>query len=133
MCGIAGGFNVPRGKIEQMCAHQSSRGPDFSGIKEIGNVIFGHTRLSIIDKSERSNQPIENYDGSLLMTYNGEVYNFDLEYSSDTRWIINTGIDLNHLNGMFAYAVYNRHEEEITLVRDRFGIKPLYYTHQKDF
>src|SRR6478736_5803533 len=108
MCSISGTWNLPKQYVEQMCAHQSSRGPDASGISQIDSVIFGHNRLSIIDKSERSNQPIENYDGSLLLTYNGEIYNYDLEYSSDTRWIINTGIDFNQMNGMFAFAVYNK-------------------------
>jgi len=141
MCGLAGGFNVPRGKIEQMCAHQSSRGPDNTGIKEIGNIIFGHTRLSIIDKSEAGNQPME-LKG--MLTYNGEIYNYDsVHYDNDSRWLINqlaykysSSIDdvLNGINGMFAFGWHSYFgEDEIIIARDRFGIKPLYYTHQKDF
>src|SRR6478609_4818916 len=141
MCGLAGGFNVPRGKIEQMCAHQSSRGPDNTGIKEIGNIIFGHTRLSIIDKSEAGNQPME-LKG--MLTYNGEIYNYDsVHYDNDSRWLINqlaykysSSIDdvLYGINGMFAFGWHSYFgEDEIIIARDRFGIKPLYYTHQKDF
>lgn len=133
-----------------MCAHQSSRGPDNTGIKEIGNVIFGHTRLSIIDKSDGGNQPMTDLLGDQMITYNGEVYNFQQygNYSTDTRAVLSwiTSKDkfdefLNELNGMFAFAYYEKEDdydgiegyEKIFLVRDRFGIKPLYYTHQKDF
>jgi len=140
MCGLAGGFNVPRGKIEEMCVHQSSRGPDNTGIKEIGNVIFGHTRLSIIDKSERSNQPLSNEKS--MMTYNGEIYSGLDVSQSDTLALWNTELlikfgenefsrGLNSINGMFGIAWYEN--DVIYLIRDRFGIKPLYYTHQKDF
>lgn len=126
-----------------MCAHQSSRGPDNTGIKEIDKVIFGHTRLSIIDKSEASNQPLF-YDLSHeMLTYNGEIYNYkDLQVnycvSSDT-WALFKSLSecyiledlFNELNGMWSFAYFDG--DQIYIVRDRFGIKPLYYTHQKDF
>jgi asparagine synthase (glutamine-hydrolysing) len=140
MCGIAGGFNLSREIADKMCAHQNSRGPDSSGIKEIGNVIFGHTRLSIIDKSERSNQPLSNEKS--MMTYNGEIYSGLDVSQSDTLALWNTELlikfgenefsrGLNSINGMFGIAWYEN--DVIYLIRDRFGIKPLYYTHQKDF
>lgn len=141
MCGIAGGYNVPRGTLEKMLAHQHSRGPDYTGIQKIGNVIFGHNRLAIVDRSEKSNQPIVEPDR--MLSYNGEIYNYDREYyPSDTvdlfhaiqpLWEAERKIaeTLNDLNGMFAFALYEN--DTILLVRDRFGIKPLYYTHQKDF
>jgi asparagine synthase (glutamine-hydrolysing) len=142
-CGIAGGMNVPRATVEKMLNHQNSRGPDYTGIQEIGKVIFGHNRLSIVDKSENGNQPMQT-DGSFLphyITYNGEIYNyndFKLGVSTDTKAILielsSWGIDsLNDFNGMFAFAWYDQWAGNIYLVRDRFGIKPLYYTHQKDY
>lgn len=137
MCGIAGGYNISLETVEKMCAHQSSRGPDNTGIKQIDNVIFGHNRLAIIDKSEESNQPLSLPKS--LLSYNGEIYNLDKGYKSDTLalwtalWGWNDEFEkiLNALNGMFAFAWFDG--EQIYLVRDRFGIKPLYYTHQKDF
>lgn len=145
MCGIAGGFNISRETVEKMCTHQSSRGPDNTGIKEIGKVIFGHNRLSIIDKSEDGNQPMLSNGG--MISYNGEVYNFkDFELitthfsETDTERIgylfscygVNSEA-INKLNGMFALSFYERGTETIYLVRDRFGIKPLYYAHQKNY
>lgn len=134
MCGIAGTVNLPREVIEKMVAHQYSRGPDNTGIYEVGNVIFGHNRLAIIDKSENGNQPM--MDGSDMLTYNGEIYNFNKEFSTDTAWVLDQlkiiGNNYNSLNGMFAFGYYNHGKKTVTLVRDRFGIKPLYYYHDKD-
>lgn len=143
MCGCVGGFNVPVETIGKMLTLQGSRGPDHVGIEKRDNVIFGHNRLSIIDKSERGDQPMI-YSG-LMITYNGEIYNYEeisvpgFYYSeTDTEVLLHYFYDhelnersLNGLNGMFAFGFHNGNE--ITLVRDRFGIKPLYYTHQKDF
>lgn len=145
-CAIAGGFNVPVETIGKMLTLQGSRGPDFIGISPPGastEVIFGHNRLAIIDKSEAGNQPMSSTIGDLL-TYNGEIYNADIDdfYTTDSKWLLYglPGPDgpeliqlLNNLNGMFAFAYHNEATHKITLVRDRFGIKPLYYTHQKDF
>lgn len=136
MCSISGGFNIPRETIFDMCERQSSRGPDNVGIEQIGNVIFGHNRLAIIDKSERSNQPFI-YSDSML-SYNGEIYSYDsANYASDTVYlwsqlgsaIFSNHLDsfLNTLNGMFTFSYYDG--DEIILVRDRFGIKPCYYWH----
>lgn len=140
MCGIAGIVNGDIHLMQKMLARQHSRGPDNTGIETIGNVIFGHNRLSIIDKSEESNQPVKN--GGLLI-YNGEIYNYNHAWKSDTLWINfelwdpykdkyedkYTSLFLNQLNGMFALGYFDG--DKIYLCRDRFGIKPLYYTKQK--
>lgn len=145
MCGIAGAFNLHPEVVQKMTEHQGSRGPDFFDIDAYGvrmDVIFGHSRLSIVDKSENSNQPIS--AGGLHLVYNGEVYNYDPKlYASDTqmilstlKWVTNDEVltkFCNSLNGMFAFAFYDEYTGNITLVRDRFGIKPLYYTVQKDY
>jgi asparagine synthase (glutamine-hydrolysing) len=138
MCGIAGAFNLSLETVTKMAVHQGSRGPDHMGFKKIDNVIFAHNRLSIIDKSERSNQPMSWVNGQML-SYNGEIYNYDQSEISDTEWLFKDLLfipdrfyeKLDRLNGMFAFAWYE--DGEIHLVRDRFGIKPLYYTHQKDY
>lgn len=153
MCGILGGYNLSRSTVEKMLAHQHSRGPDYTCLEKLGDfpfadppydskVYFGHNRLAIVDKSINGNQPMrwKNWD----IVYNGEIYNYkELNLygnvvTTDTEAILqhlwaNGSHNFNSLNGMFAFAIYDRFTQEITLVRDRFGIKPLYYTHQKDF
>lgn len=141
MCGIAGGYNVPVETIGKMLTLQGSRGPDNIGIEERDKVIFGHNRLAIIDKSGNGNQPM-GIDDLAMITYNGEIYNPDDlatdNHSTDTSALLycffrNDYLEkwINRVNGMFAFAYYE--ESQIFLVRDRYGIKPLYYTHQKDF
>ena len=134
MCGIAGGVNISHETVLRMLQHQHSRGPDNTGIAQRGNVIFGHNRLSIIDKSEQSSQPVNIFYRNLL-TYNGEIYNYNPNYASDTLWLYsaldeNLESVVNSLNGMFAFGYYDG--DKIYLVRDRFGIKPLYYYHNGD-
>lgn len=123
------------------------RGPDDSGtyISPDRKLGLGHRRLSIIDLSPAGHQPMEHSDGSLQIVYNGEIYNHkslrqELEKSgycyrshSDTETILNLyqkhGIQaLKHLRGMFALAIWEQSSGELTLARDRVGIKPLYYT-----
>jgi asparagine synthase (glutamine-hydrolysing) len=125
--------------MNQALAH---RGPDDEGTFVHEGVFLGHRRLSIIDLSKAGHQPMLSADKNLVLVYNGEVYNFrelrtqlgDYHYQSSTdsemvlaawkKW----GQDcVHHFNGMFAFALYDRIAEKITLVRDRFGIKPLYY------
>jgi asparagine synthase (glutamine-hydrolysing) len=103
---------------------------------------MGHVRLSILDLSSAANQPMAGADGRSLITYNGEVYNFrelaaefgirDLRSGSDTEVVLRAFERLGtnsfaRLNGMFAFAVYDRRAQKLWLVRDRLGIKPLYY------
>lgn len=105
---------------------------------------LGHRRLSIIDLSEAANQPFYSQDGRYVMIYNGEVYNFkELEEkyhiqprtSSDSEIILEAfakkGIEcINDFNGMFALAIWDKKEEELFLLRDRFGVKPIVYYHK---
>ncbi|HEX7905921.1 MAG TPA: asparagine synthase (glutamine-hydrolyzing) [Chitinophagaceae bacterium] len=145
MCGIAGfvsrKFN--RQQLQKMTDVLSHRGPDADGIfyDEANGVGLGHRRLSIIDLSSAANQPFYSADGRYVMIFNGEVYNYkevaekykiQPRTHSDTEIIIEAfakaGIDsINDLNGMFALVIWDRHTEKLYLVRDRVGIKPLYY------
>lgn len=148
MCGITITWNLDRSFTEKMCEHQSSRGPDRIGIQEFGDkIIFGHSRLSIIDKSEKGNQPmcaIDQNGYEYWITYNGECFNYlDLpvlpKQSTDTatilRFICDGDLDkkLNQLNGMFSFGFFDPEDQTIFLVRDRFGIKPLYFYQGKDY
>ncbi|MFS4455325.1 asparagine synthase (glutamine-hydrolyzing) [Maribacter sp. 2304DJ31-5] len=148
MCGIAGIYakeTVPdlRGRISKMNDSIAHRGPD-SGAYYIaqGRIALGHRRLSIIDLREVANQPMTSSNGNWNIVFNGEIYNFkeikeELSYpfgtDSDTEVIIaavqEKGIDwfLERANGMFTMALFNAATEDLYLVRDRLGIKPLYY------
>lgn len=152
MCGIAGflsyGDHFAETDLRKMTDRISHRGPDADGFFYDGKCGLGHRRLSIIDLSDRANQPMFSADGRYVIVYNGEVYNFqeigarikehntDADYkfrtSSDTEVILEGfakyGIEFVHqLNGMFAIAIYDTLQEELYLIRDRMGIKPLFY------
>jgi asparagine synthase (glutamine-hydrolysing) len=152
MCGIYGYLSLktsidPR-ILRSMGDTLRHRGPDDEGemIGDDGDssVGFGHQRLSIIDLSPAGRQPMSNRDGSIWITYNGEIYNFKIlreelerkgyqfRSNSDTEVIIHLyeelGIRcLERLNGMFAFALWDRHEKTLFLARDRIGKKPLHY------
>src|SRR6516162_8067899 len=155
MCGICGivNFNatepVDPSLIERMTSAQSHRGPDDHGYFVDGNVGLGHRRLSIIDLSG-GKQPIFNEDGSVVVVFNGEIYNYaDLTDSliskghqfrtrSDTETIVHAYEEygdecMRDFRGMFAFAVWDRRRKRLLLVRDRLGIKPVYYYTGKDF
>ncbi len=157
MCGIAGVFHADRARpvdpdtLVAMAAIQYHRGPDGFGWKTMDGVGMSHARLSIIDlDEERGRQPFVSRDGRWLLAQNGEFYDYkrlraDLTArgarfvtKSDSELVLHMaprlGIDatLEHLRGEFAFAVYDREEDELTLVRDRFGIKPLYYVATDD-
>jgi asparagine synthase (glutamine-hydrolysing) len=108
------------------------------------SVAFGHTRLSILDLSERGHQPMSNIDGSLWIVHNGEIYNYlelraeliskgyEFRSNTDTEVILNSyqewGSDcLNKFNGMWAFAIWDRRKRSLFCARDRFGVKPFYY------
>ncbi len=126
----------------------SHRGPDFSKIiyEENGNLALGHQRLSILDLSNNGNQPMKSRDEKIITIYNGEIYNYrelsreyniTLETRCDTELLTEffsrQDIDcLNKLNGMFSGVIYSKDKKTLTLFRDRFGIKPLFYTFTKD-
>ena len=150
MCGIAGilhldGQPADADILRAMTAAIAHRGPDSDGIWMNQSVGLGHRRLAIIDLSPAGHQPMITPDGRYALTYNGEIYNYaelhrDLRAQgvqfhsrSDTEVLLHAlarwGVEktLSRLNGMFAFALYDRHAQRLTLARDRFGVKPLYY------
>ena len=151
MCGIAGTLDLAHGlaSAEDLVADMTDllrhRGPDDAGLLVDGPVVLGHRRLSIIDLSAAGHQPMPAADGSLWLVFNGELYNYvelrdelrglghEFHTASDTEVLLaaytawGTGM-LEHLNGMFAFAIWDRNKDTLLLVRDRFGVKPLYYT-----
>ncbi|MFH1539294.1 MAG: asparagine synthase (glutamine-hydrolyzing) [bacterium] len=156
MCGIAGAlsfkgsrFAITEDYITRMRETMTHRGPDSAGtwVAGDGRVGLGHRRLSIIDLSEAAGQPMCNEDGTLWIAFNGEIYNHaeiraELEETGNHRWktdhsdtevILHAfeewGIDcLEKFRGMFAIALWDARSRELWLVRDRIGIKPLYYS-----
>ena len=145
MCGIAGIYGASdKTLVKRMCDKIIYRGPDEDGYYIDDKVSLGMRRLSIIDLSTGS-QPIFNEDESIVVVFNGEIYNFkelreDLERkghyfstNSDTEVIVHAyeeyGYEcLGRFNGMFAIALWDTNRKELFLARDRIGIKPLYYT-----
>ena len=148
MCGINGIYNHKslkdvENKVKLMNSLTKHRGPDYSNIYLDSSVCIGHNRLSIIDLDSKSNQPFISADENLVLSYNGEIYNFlelkkelsksyDFKTKSDTEVIIAAyslwGIEMVYkFNGMFSFALWDKSKEELFLCRDRFGIKPLYY------
>jgi asparagine synthase (glutamine-hydrolysing) len=149
MCGIAGQLNfdgrpVELARLESMATRLAHRGPDGSGVRAFGVAGLAHRRLKIIDLTDAARQPMANEDASVWMIYNGEIYNYkelrvELErtghrFASDTdsevivhgyeQW----GLDcLHHFNGMFAFALWDQRRQRLWLVRDRLGVKPLFY------
>ncbi|WP_319531596.1 N-acetylglutaminylglutamine amidotransferase [uncultured Cohaesibacter sp.] len=148
MCGICGeirfnGTEVPRQQIEAMTNCLVSRGPDAEGIHVRGNVGMGHRRLRIIDLSDASAQPFEDDVNDRVMVFNGCIYNYpelreelkalghSFKSHGDTEVIIKAwdqwGEDaIPRLQGMFAFVIFERRTGRTIMVRDRFGIKPLY-------
>lgn len=149
MCGIVGYFNLSLAEEErwpllrQMCDSIAHRGPDDAGYYADQSVGLGMRRLSIIDLSG-GHQPISNEDGSKQIVYNGEVYNFSelrrqleqqghcFSTASDTEVILHQYEQdgpacVERLNGMFAFAIWDKPTRTLFLARDRMGIKPLYY------
>ena len=147
MCGITGIYSkVEISKIDERINRMNNsiqhRGPNASGVYLNKNIALGHRRLSIIDTRDVANQPMHSSNENWHIVFNGEIYNFEeiksqLEYnfitSSDTEVILaavqEKGIDwfIAQSNGMFSIALYNSKSGELFLIRDRLGIKPLYY------
>lgn len=147
MCGIAGIISLDESIIAK--THQAHlltlldhRGPDDRGVFFTEKVLFGHTRLSIIDLSSNGHQPFKSADGQFVIVYNGEIYNyielrqelaqwFTFSTNTDTEVLLNAFIKwgsgcLDRLNGMFAFAVYDLATGNTFIARDRYGVKPLY-------
>src|SRR5579863_4254959 len=151
MCGIAGIFNkeepVQPDLIRRMTKSMSHRGPDAEGFFIDGELGFGHRRLSIIDLSEAANQPFEDASGRYIIIFNGEIYNYaeiqpslsDYPFRThgDTEVILAGYIkwgaeSLSRLRGMYTIVIWDKQERELFIARDRLGVKPLYYYHDKD-
>ena len=150
MCGIAGIFNA-NGEaaspviLRRMTDAIAHRGPDGEGFYFDSFVGLGHRRLAIIDLSPAGHQPMMTRDRDYVITYNGEVYNFqelrvelealghEFHSRTDSEVVLHAYIEwgeecLNRFNGMFAFALWDRRKQELFVARDRYGIKPFYYT-----
>lgn len=147
MCGISGFLcvdrSVGRDELERMTRAIAHRGPDASGVyfDEENGAALGHRRLSILDLSERANQPFYSEDKRFVIVFNGEVYNYreiaaELEIpmrtGSDTELVLEVFIKegascVQRFNGMFAFAIWDSLEKRMFIARDRLGIKPVYY------
>ena len=149
MCGITGIFEtrerreIPRAVLERMNESQHHRGPDDGRYHIEPGLGFGHRRLSIIDVAT-GQQPLFNEDGSVVVVYNGEIYNFQelipelvalghvFRTKSDTEVIVHAWeawgeACVDRFRGMFAFALWDRNQETLFLARDRLGVKPLHY------
>ncbi|HCF99608.1 MAG TPA: asparagine synthetase B, partial [Chloroflexi bacterium] len=148
MCGIAGVLSWDRPpEIEPLRAMTHAlrhRGPDAEGVVARGPVALGHRRLSIIDVSSSSNQPMHDDSGRFWIVFNGEIYNYrelrqelvssgaEFLTRSDTEVILEAYKHwgdgcTERLNGMFAFAIWDESQRRLFLARDRLGKKPLYY------
>ncbi|MGD9981247.1 MAG: asparagine synthase (glutamine-hydrolyzing) [Hyphomonadaceae bacterium] len=151
MCGIVGivegrGFEVPRGEFLAGLAAIRHRGPDDEGVWSGDGVTLGHRRLSIVDLSPAGHQPMLSACERYVITYNGEIYNYralrdELDEAALHNWrgesdtevllelIVREGVEaaLKKVDGMFAFALWDRREQRMFFARDRFGEKPLFY------
>lgn len=149
MCGIAGGTNLDESILDAMIRKVSHRGPDNISTEIDQNVYLAHSRLSIIDLSKNSNQPLWDTKRRVCIVFNGEIYNYKtlrkmliakgVEFNSegDAEVIVNLYLlygeeCLAYLDGIFAFCIWDKNKEELFLARDQFGTKPLYYTHTAD-
>ncbi|RYF78595.1 MAG: asparagine synthase (glutamine-hydrolyzing) [Cytophagaceae bacterium] len=147
MCGIAGIISRPNSVadpalVRLMTRSMSHRGPNAEGIWTDGQVALGHRRLSIIDLTDGANQPLADRTGRYVITYNGEIYNYQairqalagypFQTNSDTEVILAAyerwgTACLEHFNGMFAFAIWDQQTGQLFAARDRLGKKPFYY------
>ena len=154
MCGIVGQYcsgsdAASLAGLEKANLRQFSRGPDNGGSFAAGGLALGHRRLKIFDLSERAAQPMVDHALGLALTFNGAIYNFrDLRGELESRgyrfvsrsdtevllkaWHAWGAACLARLNGMFAFAIFERDSGKLFLARDRMGIKPLYYAKTRE-
>ena len=146
ICGKVGGAPVAEAEVLRMCDAIRHRGPDDWGTFVEGHAALGMRRLSIIDL-EGGHQPLTNEDGSIVIVFNGEIYNFEslhrelvarghrFRTRSDTEVLVHLYEDegermLERVRGMFAFAIWDRPRRRLLIARDHFGQKPLFYTEQ---
>ncbi len=147
MCGITGFINNTENTeavLGRMMDRIRHRGPDAEGKYIDSSIALGHRRLSIIDVSSQGDQPIFNEDGSLVIVFNGEIYNYrsireklieaghNFRTNTDTEVLVHGYEEygdklLNMLRGMFAFVIWDKNKQELFGARDYFGIKPMYY------
>ena len=149
MCGIVGVFNtngepISINVLRDMNNNMTHRGPDSEGYWSNSYIGFAHKRLSILDLSPLGHQPMESQDSRYIITFNGEIYNYReikrelmqkgyrFKSTSDTEVLLYAYAEWKEacvikLNGMFAFAIYDKQESLLFIARDRYGIKPLYY------
>ncbi len=147
MCGIFGAVNAKidiglAGKCTDRLTH---RGPDAGNVWQGEGCVLGHRRLSILDLSEKGSQPMSYLDGRYMIVFNGEIYNFlelrdrlaadgfSFNSDCDSEVLIAAYLKwgkacLDMFNGMWAFAIWDTKEKKLFMARDRFGVKPLYYT-----
>ncbi len=152
MCGITGIFNLNGEPVSPVILRKMTdaiahRGPDGEGFYTDSFIGLGHRRLAIIDLSPAGHQPMMTADGQYVISYNGELYNFQelrLELEAlgyrfrsqcDTEVMLYAYAAwgeacVNRFNGMFAFVIWDKQRQKLFLARDRFGVKPLYYTRQ---
>jgi len=142
-------ISTATGKITELAGEKTPvRLPSLSGFGANADIYLGHRRLSIIDLSTAGHQPMANMQGNIWITFNGEIYNyrnlrnelteFTFKSSADTEVLLYAyekwGIDcLERLNGMWSFVIYDARKKILFGARDRFGVKPLYYTQTSDF
>jgi asparagine synthase (glutamine-hydrolysing) len=154
MCGIAGLVDF-RGdqdilkRVTEMVSVISHRGPDGEGVVCHENVAIGHRRLAIIDLTDDAAQPMTNWSGDLVLSFNGEIYNYvelraeltargrQFRSQSDTEVLLQAYEEwgeecVTKLNGMWSFAIFDKCRNRFFCSRDRFGEKPFYFTQQSD-
>ena len=147
MCGIVGFTNAINNSnvvIGEMMDRIKHRGPDAEGKYVDEDIALGHRRLSIIDVSSQGDQPLFNEDGSVVLVFNGEIYNFQeireklvasehkFKTKTDSEVLVHGYEEygeklLDMLRGMFSFVIWDKNKKELFGARDFFGIKPLYY------
>ncbi len=154
MCGISGIINFDGKPVEPVLVNtmmdaMKHRGPDDQGVLIRKNIGLGFVRLSIIDLSDLGHQPMQDRSGRYFIIYNGEVYNFIeirkelikkgylFNSNTDTEVVLYSYIEwgescLERFNGLWSFCIYDLKEESLFLSRDRYGIKPLYFYHDKN-
>lgn len=151
MCGIAGIISPYDSKkaLDKMLQEQKHRGPDHTGTYiDKGYIFLGHNRLSIIDLSDAANQPFPDNSCRYYLIFNGEIYNYkELKADLDSKYSFRTNSDtevllaayivygkecLEKLNGMFSFVIWDTNEKSMFAARDRFGVKPFYYSENSE-